>query len=112
MMYLGKLVLLLSLCVSGYCQGAPPVEARQELVRLLQSTEEPLSRRIAAAEKLTTIRLPGEAILVKVMEESSQNLQRFWLCNWHTRLKGQRSCSNPSSRERLRPRIVGAGVDS
>ena len=76
MMYLGKLVLLLSLCVSGYCQGAPPVEARQELVRLLQSTEEPLSRRIAAAEKLTTIRLPGEAILVKVMEESSQNLQR------------------------------------
>ena len=73
---LGKLVLLLYLCVPGNCQATPPVEARQDLVRLLQSTEEPLSRRIAAAEKLSNIRLPGEAILVKVMEESSQDLQR------------------------------------
>ena len=76
MMHLGKLVLLLCLCVSGNCQAVPPVEARQQLVRLLQSTGEPLSRRIAAAEKLSTIRLPGETILVKVMEESSQDLQR------------------------------------
>ena len=73
---IGKLAFLLYLFASGNCQAAPPGEARQQLVRLLQSTKEPLTRRIAAAEKLSTIRLPGETILVKVMEESSQDLQR------------------------------------
>ena len=73
---IGKLAFLLYLFASGNCQAAPPVEARQQLVRLLQSTGEPLARRIAAAEKLSTIRLPAETILVAVMEESSQDLQR------------------------------------
>ena len=76
---IGKLVFLFCLLLTWSCQAgqlAPPQGSRQQLIRILQSPKEPLDRRIAAAKTLSRTNLPGEAILVKVMEESCQDLQR------------------------------------
>jgi|GEM_PF-3524047 len=73
---LGQLAVFLCLCVPGYCSAVLPVESRQQLVRVVESTSVSLADRVSAAEKLSAIQLPGERKLVKVMQESSQDLQR------------------------------------
>ena len=76
MSLLGKLAALLCFCTFAYCHAAPPVEGRQQLIGVVESTGKSLKDRIAAAENLSTIKLPGEVKLVKVMQEASQDLQR------------------------------------
>ena len=76
MTLLGKLAALLCFCTFAYCHAAPPVEGRQQLIGVVESTGKSLKDRIAAAEKLSAIKLPAELKLVKVMQEASQDLQR------------------------------------
>ena len=76
---IGRLAFLFCLLSTANClagQPAPLQVSRQQLIRILQSPTEPLDRRIAALKTLSRTKLPGKAILVKLMEESSQELQR------------------------------------